>query len=334
MFLVLVVHADYYSLSWPPDITVVIEHPVSSFMRYFVQLLALVCVNVFIIISGYFGIKVRLKSVWNFIFMVLFWRTILTISFVLASHFGLINLSLPTTKIFKLLIPGFDDWFVSAYVLLLFISPLLNAYIEKSSTKQLWFYFILYAGFQIILCTIIPVYNVFNWGYSVLSFMGLYVLGASIRRSYKQLNHHIKRPLALYIAICAMEAGIFFILAVKWRVQILDSLAGAFTAYNSLPVLLASFLLFLFFTRLSFRSRIVNYIAASSFAVYLFHMYPLLRCYYVRVCKYLFTNFDTWEYICLITLFIIGVYSFATVVDFVRRWLWKLISKRLDRYNI
>lgn len=69
MFLVLIIHANFYSIN-PPTNEEILGHPLSSMMRYVVESLALVCVNVYIIISGYFGIKLKPKSILNFIFMI------------------------------------------------------------------------------------------------------------------------------------------------------------------------------------------------------------------------------------------------------------------------
>ena len=71
MFLVLVVHADYQSLH-RPHFDDVSSYPVSSFFRVWTEALSLVCVNLFVLISGYFGIRVRLKSVCSLLFQVVF----------------------------------------------------------------------------------------------------------------------------------------------------------------------------------------------------------------------------------------------------------------------
>lgn len=56
MFLVLVVHSDFWILG-RPTATCLIEMPVQSFTKVMVESIAIVCVNCFILISGWFGIK-------------------------------------------------------------------------------------------------------------------------------------------------------------------------------------------------------------------------------------------------------------------------------------
>lgn len=132
MLLVLVVHADFFSLGVPTH-EESITHPFSAWMRISIESLALVCVNVFIVISGYFGIKTTLKRVLNFAFMIIFWRFGVTaVMRILYATYG-IGEPLSIIRMIKLCIPGFDDWFVSAYILLMFMAPMLNAFIEKTA---------------------------------------------------------------------------------------------------------------------------------------------------------------------------------------------------------
>ena len=71
MFLVLMVHANFLSLKAP-----IHEDGIDCFviLKCFVQSISIVCVNVFILISGYFGIKLKIKSITNFCFNVSFFR--------------------------------------------------------------------------------------------------------------------------------------------------------------------------------------------------------------------------------------------------------------------
>ena len=324
MFLVLIVHADFFSIN-PPTNEEILGHPLSSMMRYAIQSLALVCVNVYIIISGYFGIKLKPKSILNFIFMILFWRIIINIGFIIAGCSGLIDNNLGIKNFLKLCIPGYDDWFVTAYIILLFLAPILNAYVEKSSTKALWFFVAAYiVGAQIIFNWFLAVWNDFEFGYSTLSFIGLYILGAAFRRSVCGV---IKHPLFIYFSVSIIVGVAMFFVRYIWPDGFIYRLfSPKFGAYNGLFVLIASAMLFLSFKRLKLQSRTINYIAASSFAVYLFHMHPLMRSVYGSICNYLFVNYGTFAYIGLIIAFIIAIFFLSVAIDLTRRWLWNKIA--------
>ncbi|MDE5749269.1 MAG: hypothetical protein K2H87_00700, partial [Duncaniella sp.] len=199
MFLVLIVHTDFFSLG-KPTFEDCVAHPISSMMRYVVQSFSLVCVNVYIIISGYFRIKLRIRSVLNFVFLVVFWRVLINIVFFTLQRLDITSDHIGSLSFLRLCIPGFDDWFVMAYILLLFLAPLINSYIDKCSTRGLWVFVICYEGAQVLLAWLLGVWLCFGSGYSVLSFVGLYMLGAAIRRT----NHEfIRRPFLLYLSISA-----------------------------------------------------------------------------------------------------------------------------------
>lgn len=324
MFLILIEHANFFSIGIPTYESTVL-HPVSTWCRYTVQSFALIAVDIYIIISGYFSIKVNTKKVCSFIFLVLFWRIFIICPFLIASSLGLTTYPYTIAELFRLCVPGYKDWFVGAYILLMFLSPMLNAYIEKATLRQLVLFFCLYEGFQVVLSWLLQLYGQFDEGYSVLSFIGLYILGAILRRISSQI---ISKPVLWYCGVSMAVGSTMFVVArycsnmgVK---EYILSLQGA---YNGLFVLFGAFCFFMIFRNLNIRSRVINYIAASSFAVYLFHMHPLMRTVYSSICKYLFANYNTISYLCLISCFIIFVFVTAVLIDLIRRWLWKQISK-------
>lgn len=322
MILVLIVHADFFSLN-PPDNTALINHPISSFMRYTVQSLALVCVNVYILISGYFGINTHTKSVCSFIFLLLFWRIIV---YVIIFTTNILPHQVQPTELAINLIPGYNDWFSSAYILLLFIAPMLNAYIDKTSSRELRTWTILYIVFQICFSWFICIYTQFNRGYSVLSFLGLYMLGATLRKSSDKLGKSASFSIMCYILLSVITGTFMYLSARYITIEgVILKLQNMFGDYNGAGVILCSVLLFLGFKHMSLQSKIINRIAASTFAVYLFHMHPAMRIYYKDVCSYLFYNFNTFTYILLISLFIVGVFLFAVVIDQIRIRLWNVL---------
>lgn len=67
MFLVLMVHADFYSLG-APEITNIRDISLGDIVQLLIQGISIVCVNVFVLISGWFGIRPNIKSFANFIF--------------------------------------------------------------------------------------------------------------------------------------------------------------------------------------------------------------------------------------------------------------------------
>lgn len=329
MFLVLILHADFRSLG-EPTFEETVDYPISSFIRIAVQSLCLVCVNVYVIISGYFGIKVRKASICNFIFTILFWQILICVASLVSYYILGVGVKPPFKYIAGSLIPGSGMWFVAAYLLLMLVSPLLNAFIQSVSANQLFKFAVVYELVQILFAWLIPLFHDFNDGYSIMSFIGLYLLGAALRRK-PDLCEAIKHPLLWYVLVSIAVAGAMFVVNYACPVSpITNRVSVMFGSYNSAFIIFCSVMLFLSFGRLTIKSKAINYIAASSFAVYLFHMSPLTKEYYVDTCRYLFDNCATLEYIAAISIFIVCVYAFATIVDLFRRYLWhKIIARHI-----
>lgn len=71
MFLVLLLHSLYYSLGRPTAEDYV-NSGVEMVYRTEFEAISLVCVNVFVMISGWFGIKIKIKRLAEFIYQWLF----------------------------------------------------------------------------------------------------------------------------------------------------------------------------------------------------------------------------------------------------------------------
>lgn len=71
MFFVLVVHADFQALGMP-DRTEMTILPLFSVFRIIIEAFAIVCVNSFVLLSGWFGINFHIKSLCNLLFQCAF----------------------------------------------------------------------------------------------------------------------------------------------------------------------------------------------------------------------------------------------------------------------
>lgn len=71
MLLVMVVHANFSTIGAPTieDWNVA---PHITFVRHFVESLSIVCVDVFVLISGWFGIRFSMDRLKKFVFQILF----------------------------------------------------------------------------------------------------------------------------------------------------------------------------------------------------------------------------------------------------------------------
>lgn len=288
MFLVLVFHADYFSLGAPTleDISV---NPLDAYSRVFIESLSVVCVNVFVLISGWFGIRPKIKSISKFIFQCLFF---LIGIYVVMMMLGLAKLNIRGVLGCFVMLKW--NWFIKAYLCLYILSPVLNAFVEntdKRTFQQVLFFFFL---FQTVYSWLTSAAQFFENGFSSLSFMGLYLLARYVNKYQPKWSRFDKKiDISIYMIIAIFGTEAVCIIQLVGNEKLLSMVQGRLVDYSSPLVIIASLYLLLYFSKLSFSSKVINWLGASSFAVFLLHANPnLCEQYYKRSVQYLYSNYE------------------------------------------
>ena len=183
MFFVVALHSNFYALGEPVahDFDI---NPLSSWTRTFFESLAIVAVNVFVLISGWFGIKASVKGFAKFGFQCIFFSSLIYIAQLIA---GSANIS-PKGIAEIIYITPIHFWFIKAYIGLYILAPVLNSFIEKATKRQLEYFLCFFFVFQ----------TVWGWtksatfielGYSTFSFIGLYILSQYARKYLFKYSH-------------------------------------------------------------------------------------------------------------------------------------------------
>ena len=176
MILVMIVHADYVSLG-PPTQADISNSFLYSFTRCFIEAVSAICVNVFILISGWFGIRYKKERIFGLLFQVLFISLFLYCVLYVFGSVGALDIKEWNTLF---LMKNTAYWFVRAYLVLYIFSPVLNSFVEKCNRNVIEGFLI---GFFIIQ-SLYGVYDSDSWfsgGYSALSFMGIYILARYLK---------------------------------------------------------------------------------------------------------------------------------------------------------
>lgn len=327
MLLVLIVHTDFFSIGIINSHSEVTDQPLQSFVRIEIEGLALICVNLFVIISGYFGIRPKLKNVLNLVFQIVFWRTVIGIAAYGTGHASL-------GAIIMTFIPGSypGDWFVPCYLLLLLIAPALNAYIEKNDKTTLLRFLITFYILQTIFGWLLHFWP-YNNGYSLISFIGLYVLGRYINL---HLSDGIRRAITPtrgisgYLLLSTIAATtVFAFLRIVDHDHLDDLCMVAFMRYSSPVNVICTVLMLLAFTRMSFSSRFINHLAKSAFVVYIIHLNPFVVDYYIEAARWIYGHFSIGGYAVGVVVWAVAVYLACAAADQVRIWLWRAIARRI-----
>jgi surface polysaccharide O-acyltransferase-like enzyme len=210
-------------------------------------------------------------------------------------------------------------WFVPAYLLLYILSPLLNSFIGATSNKQLGRYILIFYIYSTIVGYLLRS-SEFNEGMSAISVIGLYLIGVFIHKSKaKWLTMNVWMDLIMYlflsIFLSIVALGLKYYGIEKSPIGYLNPIVIIMTVY-----------LFLFFKKLNIRSSSsINYVAASAFAVYLFHYHPSIINYYNYLCKAI-TEQGLIAIILVPLLFII-IFTFCVILDRIRMYIFNCLDR-------
>lgn len=246
--MVILLHSAYSANGWPDTPT--IQNIVLSFVESF----SIVAVNVFILISGYFSLQIKKKSLLNLGFIILFYGIIRLIYLLLTNKFYLTSIFIFTNQ----------NWFILSYIGLVLISPILNAYAEKVEKKTFLYEISALLILESISDFIPGIGGIFNRGCSVLAFANLYLTGRFISKygstiSGKSSYFYVLSSLVIFLGACC-------ILILR-----LPKTAIYHWFYNSNPIIIFSSICFflIFAKQKPYTNKAINYIAKSCLAILL-----------------------------------------------------------------
>ena len=318
-------HANFLSIG-SPDASQFQDNCINAFSRVFFECLSIVAVNVFVLISGWYGIKVNWKKFCSFIFQCLFFSLGL---YVIKIVFGHTHQSFDS--IFQFFVSGISMkkyWFVISYIGLYILSPVLNSFINSGggSKNEHRIFVISFFVFEFVYGFLLDVE--FRHGYSCIHLVGMYMLGRYLRLYANKLKKMSFGKLFLLYVIFALTDTFFVIIGVFDVVSLNPKIDWIFNcdsiAYTNPIVILSSVFLLLAFSKLELRNGVINYIASSSLAAYLFHLHPVIFPFYKNYVLTIYDNHNGFFSVILILCFILLVFFISVVLDKLRKLVWDL----------
>ncbi len=291
---------------------------------YLAHAFAVLSVNVFVIISGYFSIKLRIASVLNFLWTIVYWRFVTII--LLRVFYGVLPDSLVGYLPFAPLSIerigfAFQGWFIGAYLGLMVLSPALNLYSNTMTTQKIGFYCLAFFAAEVAFDWLLPSLTIFDKGYTPFAFVGLYFLGRYMARP-DSVDFRLRVSLPCFFSTCLLGGSTMALSSLYGNsIPILrNKLMFCSLGYTTPLTLISSFFIIMIFKHLHFYSKFVNWLAASAFAVYLFHGgMPFFK---EKALDY-FSRYEGIKYFCSITLLLLGTYFIAVIIDQFRFTIWK-----------
>jgi hypothetical protein len=215
-----------------------------------------------------------------------------------------------------------------AFLILYLMAPMMNLFIDSLSQKQFLYFLLAFLTIQFLHGFVIQV-SWFDKGMSPLTLMSLYMIGRYMRlypNRFTTMNRWI--DLFIYFVVSTLGAVLTF-MSVRHGAE-----GYRFFSYASPTIIIASAYFFLFFTKISFKNNLVNWIAASAFAVY------VLDCEGHFWSFYLSTNHSWWEnsypsaYLIKTLLFDVAVFVVAIILDKVRIVVWHQVKRLMHQKSL
>lgn len=313
MFFVLVLHCNTLALELPRK-NELIENPDSSIFRLVLESFTIVAANVFVLISGWFGIHFKWKGLFNLLFQCAFF-----FFGIYAVYICINGLNTLTLKgLLKCLMISENAWFVKSYLGLYIIAPALNAFINTVNRSQFKATLILFYIFQFIYGWLSQGAQYINYGLSAWSFIGLYLLARYVKiymPSYSRLSP--KYDMLIYLCI-SMLISIITVAACYLDIRLV---IGLTLEYTSPFVIISSLYLLLFFSKINIQNKTINWIAKSCFAVFLMQF-----IIWDNLIKPTVLNIDMQFMgiieVLLILIVITTFYTAAVLLDKIRLLIW------------
>ena len=234
--------------------------------RIFLMNWAILAVNCFIMISGYFTIRLSWKGVVKyyaqcFFYMALFVCISAIIHHTLTLH-DLSNVVFACSE---------SNWFVRCYLALMLVSPLLNRGLQAMTQTELRIALILGLVIDVYIGYMHQARHIAAEGYELVHLATVYIIGYYISRTPVR-----RAPWGWWLLGMLVLMTVLHMVKMRFfPISVIYSLH-----YNSPCLMIASTLMFLWARTWTLQSKAVNWFAGGVFAVFLIHCNPYFDVYY------------------------------------------------------
>ncbi len=320
-----------------------INYQYNSFFSYNFYLLfnnvLRICLNIFCIITGYLYIsksKIYSRNIVNIISNVILYSIIIVLIFYSFNLFNVKNLGLMymINSIFPSMIGRY--WFITCYILLFFMIPYINYFINSISKnvfkKLLIILFILLCIIPELLC-----YDYFRleFGYSPFWLIYLYLIGAYIRLYGIEISSKKK----IVIVLLSILINCLIVFYTKNYLSSSNLFYHLGEYYVSPFMVIPSVLLFDLFSHVNINNVLISRIGKYSLAVYIIHCHRLIYDWIIKDRMIFIKTYNIIIELLILILTSFAIYLVCMFIEIVKNRLFelfkinKLINKIGDRLD-
>lgn len=314
-----------------------------NYLAWGIEALAIVAVNSYMLLSGYFMIESRFKvrRLLGLILQLWFYSigigiATLALGYIPKEGFSfyyLLQLCLPVSTN--------HYWFMTAYIYMYLFSPILSQGIKRLTKQQLQTVIILTVCVLSVIKSVTPIRLEADMnGYDCIWYLCIFMIAAYIRLYGIPLFKSAVRSVLIYLASAGCIFGITFLLRfIYLQTGKLEDMLDICYEYNHILVLTASVAFFYAFCHIKIKSskvsRIICRIAPYTLGVYLWHEHIAIRYEWTGWLYNIIGKPDSaasliiYIIIAVAVVFIIGIF-----IDVLRCFLFSRIHKILLRIGI
>ena len=283
-------------------------------------------VVVFVLLSGYFTIKLKASGFIKLL-GIFFVYCLPEVIYSVASAKDALH-TIRSLMIFS----NSHFWFVKTYLYLFLVSPMINLWLKHASERQRWYMVAVFAFIACYMATSMGDKSL-TTGKNLTNFIYFYLVG-------NQLYYYRDKWMSAKtssLLLCYLVFN-FVILTMEYFMH--GSIVGEMIMKLSFPyssplILVGAIMFFTIIGKQHIQSRFINYVAASSLAIYLIHgSRPYLPELHGVVCRYL--QEVTGNNILLLGSYVIYTLIVITVCVCIDKCLtpvWSIINKSGKRLN-
>lgn len=266
----------------------------------------------FMLLSGYFGIRFGLKKLIALDISIIFYDVLHLLLFGSIGAKSLLAALMPIT--FK------NHWFLTYYFAIAILSGFLNQIPEKMSRTAFRNLLLLLVGLFYVFPTVFFNELIEDSGKGIVCMTIVYLIGRYLRMYYSNVSFRKSRLFAAFWIVTLAASLLNFVLSL-----LKNAFMGMYCRDNSIFILITAILFFLFFREMNFTNKLINHLSPNIVILYCIEGY-------VRE----FTNryFDLGAYV-QSPLFILICAGYAAVVILLClliNELRRLIFGRLDDF--
>ena len=314
-FAVLILHLNGWFLGDWPFPTYDISNPtIFRTGQMVIQAATIICVNMFVIITGYFSIKLKLSSLIKlYVYLVLIYVPLYLVRYVSTYEF---LFSVFLERCFAI---SYAGYFIQCYFMLMILSPVINAFFEKYGKRSMrWVIAFVVIEFWFACIMVVEEFG-YNHGYSVIHFVLMYMIARCIRLyedEIKKIKPYVWGAGYLLFTIAIMMSHIA---GIKWCWDY----SSPFVVFSSV----CSFLPFLYKT---YYNRFVNWIASGTLAVYIIHVTNHARVVLGKVDSQLLETNSYPMYLVKIAIVILITFIVLALYGVICNYISNRITKGID----